>query len=107
MQHDLQSDQPWAFSRLVSTVERLNIQNEKPSSSDIVIKDDVRCVVENEQLYNNSKARRKHFQNSTNRNVNLSRKFISFDFAKGFIDFKTLSLSFPDINFHLGLLKYW
>lgn len=97
---DLQSDTPWAFSPLCSTVERLNVSdnadgNELNDKHDLIIEDDVSCLIhENEARkveQGDASSRKKWFRSESHRKgVNLSKKRVAFDFAKGFIDFSTL-----------------
>ncbi|TIA86460.1 hypothetical protein E3P99_03673 [Wallemia hederae] len=113
---DLQSDTPWAFSPVCSTVERLRISDNAGDDDDsndaLVIDDDVSCLFSdsdsNHPERGHAKERRKWFHDEEHRrDAELSKKKVAFDFAKGFIDFSTLSLSFPEISLNIGLLKHW
>ncbi|TIB71416.1 DUF1769-domain-containing protein [Wallemia mellicola] len=115
LSEDLYSDKPWAFSPVCSTVERLNVSdntstNELFKEDNMILEDDVKCLTSDDDKleHGNPTSRRRHFHNESNRKgVMLSNKIVALDFAKGFIDFSTLSLSFPEINLNIGLLKHW
>ncbi|TIA81604.1 hypothetical protein E3P92_00389 [Wallemia ichthyophaga] len=114
---DLQSDTPWAFSPLCSTVERLNVSDNSDTSKmkneqDLIIEEDISCLIHKDETSKpkcgNASARKKWFKSESRRKgLNLSKKRVAFDFAKGFINFSTLSLSFPEIGLNIGLLKHW
>jgi len=117
LEQDIYADKPWAWSPLISTMNRIAFH---PSSSSEIpwnssqAEEDITPLYSTsgkkedvEYLKGNSDARRKYFANKTNRDGVIPKDTVfETDFCNGFIDFNTLSVNFG-ARLQFSLAKYW
>ncbi|CAB4406441.1 unnamed protein product [Rhizophagus irregularis] len=117
LQADIYSDEPWAYSPLVYTMNKINLYEEPiikgdewlpswPSSNGEHIEENVNCPSEGVEFKDVSE-RKKYFENETNRKQFQIKdnQIWNFDFFNSYIDFNDVAVTLP--GFKLGVLQYW
>lgn len=103
LETDLYSDRPWAFSPLLATMNLINTTG-NTNGLDRIEEDTSNLVKEKIT----TKQRRTYFAEKAHREkFNLKDMTLAGDFSNPFIDFNTLSVALPYVNFHVSILQYW